>query len=55
VPDVQLLANLGIGVGTQVAVHNRYALGGPVLLRVDGVYYVAIGKEFAKRIEVVNA
>ena len=52
VPDISLLENIGLRVGTQVAVRNRYGFGGPVLLNVEDAYYVALGKDIAKRIEV---
>ena len=52
IPDIALLENIGLRVGTQVAVQNRYALGGPVLLRVDGAYSVAVGKDIATQITV---
>jgi len=52
VPGIGLLENLGLRAGTQVAVQNRYALGGPVLLRVEGTYSVALGKDIAQQITV---
>jgi len=52
VPDIGLLEHLGLRVGTQIAVQNRYALGGPVLLRVEGAYSIALGKDIAKQIGV---
>ncbi|MCL2837680.1 MAG: ferrous iron transport protein A [Oscillospiraceae bacterium] len=52
VPDVGLLNSLGLRAGTKVTVQNRYALGGPVLLRVEDAYSVAIGKDIAKQIGV---
>ena len=54
VPDIGLLENLGVRAGTQVAVKNRYALGGPVLLYVENTYSVAIGKDIAKQIMVTE-
>jgi hypothetical protein len=53
-PDVGLLKNLGIDAGTQVVIRNRYAFGGPVVLRVEGAYTVAIGKDIAKQIRVAT-
>ena len=52
VPGVGLLENLGLRTGTQVTLKNRYALGGPVLLRVEDAYSVALGKDIAKQITV---
>ena len=51
-PGIGLLENLGLRRGTQVKVQNRYALGGPVLLRVEGAYTVALGKDIARQIAV---
>lgn len=53
-PDVCQLGNLGIRTGTKVMVQSRYAFGGPVLLRVDDTYTVAVGKDVAKDIQVVD-
>jgi len=52
VPNIGLLQNLGLRIGTQVKIQNRYALGGPVLLHVDGAFVVAIGKDIATQIAV---
>ena len=52
-PDVAQLANLGLRPGTRLAVENRYRLGGPVLLKVEDSFNVAIGKDIAEHIEVV--
>jgi len=52
VPDIGLLENMGVRSGTQVTVQNRYALGGPVLLRVEDAYSVALGKDIAIQIGV---
>ena len=52
VPNVGLLQSMGLRVGTKVAVQNRYALGGPVLLKVESTYSVAIGKDIATQIAV---
>jgi hypothetical protein len=51
-PDIALLKNLGIRAGTRIKIQHRYALGGPVLLWVEGTYTVAVGKDIAKQIEV---
>ena len=51
-PNVGLLQGMGLRVGTRVAVQNRYALGGPVLLKVESTYSVAIGKDIATQIAV---
>ena len=51
-PGIGLLENLGLRVGTQITLQNRYALGGPVLLRVEGAYSIALGKDIASQITV---
>lgn len=52
IPKIGLLENIGIRVGTNMMVKNRYAFGGPVLLLVEGAYSVAIGKDIAQQIAV---
>ncbi|MCL2376543.1 MAG: ferrous iron transport protein A [Defluviitaleaceae bacterium] len=52
VPDIGLLENLGLRNGTKVVVESRYALGGPVLLRIENTFAVAIGKDIATQIAV---
>ena len=52
VPDIGLLESLGLRTGTQITLQNRYALGGPVLLRVEGAYSIALGKDIAQQITV---
>jgi predicted RNA-binding protein (virulence factor B family) len=52
VPNIGLLKNLGLRKGSKVAIQNRYKLGGPVLLRVEDAYSVAIGKDIATQIAV---
>ena len=52
VPSIGLLENIGLRSGTKVSVQNRYALGGPVLLRVEDAYSVALGKDIAIQIGV---
>jgi len=52
VPDIGLLENLGLRTGTQITLQNRYIWGGPVLLRVENAYSVALGKDIAKQITV---
>jgi len=54
VPDVKLLENLGLRVGTKIDIQNRYAFGGPVLLRVEDAFSVAVGKDIAKQISVTE-
>ena len=54
VPKVELLQGLGLGVGTQVKVQNRYTFGGPVLLLVEESYSVAVGKDIATQIAVME-
>jgi len=51
-PDTGLLESMGIRAGTQIRLQNRYAMGGPVLLRVEDAYSVAVGKDIAEQIEV---
>ena len=52
VPQIGLLEGMGLRIGTKVTVQNRYGLGGPVLLRVEGAYSVALGKDIAQQIAV---
>jgi len=52
IPGIGLLENLGLRSGTQITLQNRYGFGGPVLLRVEGAYSVALGKDIAKQITV---
>jgi len=50
-----LLESMGVRSGVRVEIKNRYVLGGPVLLRVEDAYSIAIGKDVAKGIQVVAA
>ncbi|MCL2355720.1 MAG: ferrous iron transport protein A [Defluviitaleaceae bacterium] len=52
VPKISLLEGMGLRRGTNVTVQNRYIFGGPVLLRVEGAYSVAVGKDVAMQIGV---
>lgn len=52
VPNIGLLENIGVRSGTQITIKNRYAFGGPVLLRVEDTYSVALGKDIAVQIGV---
>ena len=52
VPNIELLENLGVRAGTQITIQSRYAFGGPVLLRIEDAYSVALGKDIAKQISV---
>ena len=52
VPQIQLLENMGLRTGTRITVQNRYGLGGPVLLRVEDSYNLALGKDIARQIAV---
>ena len=52
VPEIGMLESLGLREGTRVTVQSRYAFGGPVLLRVEGAYSVALGKDIARQIAV---
>ena len=49
-PDIGLLQSLGLRVGSKVTVRSRYAFGGPVLLRVEDAFSVAIGKDIATQV-----
>ena len=51
-PNIGLLQNLGLRVGSKIMVQNRYGLGGPVLLRVEDTFAIAIGKDIATQIAV---
>lgn len=51
VPSIPLLESLGISTDTVVTVDNKYAFGGPVLLRVDTAT-IALGKDIAEQILV---
>jgi Fe2+ transport system protein FeoA len=53
IPKIDLLENLGICAGTSISLCARYIFGGPVLLRIEDSYTVALGKEIAKQIEVL--
>ncbi|MCL2203249.1 MAG: ferrous iron transport protein A [Defluviitaleaceae bacterium] len=53
-PNISLLESMGLRAGSRVMIQNRYALGGPVLLRVEDAYSVALGKEIAVQIGVVG-
>ena len=55
IPKIQLLENIGLRAGTQITIKDRYALGGPVLLRVEEAYDLAIGKDIARQIAVREA
>jgi Fe2+ transport system protein FeoA len=51
-PKIDMLENLGLRNGTRVVVQSRYAWGGPVLLRVENAFAIAIGKDIATQIAV---
>jgi len=55
VPDIDLLENLGVRSGASVSLQNRYAFGGPVVLKIENAYSVAIGKDIASQIIVKEA
>lgn len=55
VPDIGLLKSIGLRTGTEITVKTRYALGGPVLLRVKDAYSLALGRDIAKQIIVKEA
>jgi len=52
VPEIGLLKNLGVRIGTKVSINQRYALGGPVLLNIEDSFFVALGKDIATQIAV---
>jgi len=52
VPGVGLLENIGLRVGARISIESRYAFGGPVLLRVENAFSVALGKDIATQISV---
>ena len=45
---------MGLRIGTNILVQNRYAMGGPVLLTVEGAYSIAIGKDIAQQVAVTE-
>lgn len=51
IPDIPLLESLGISNDTIITVNNKYAFGGPVLLKVDTAT-IAVGKDVAEKILV---
>ncbi|MCL2864448.1 MAG: ferrous iron transport protein A [Lachnospiraceae bacterium] len=55
VPKIDLLENIGLRSGTRLFIQNRYACGGPLLLRVEEAYNVALGKDIAIQIGVEHA
>jgi len=55
VPNIGLLENMGVRSGTRITIQNRYSFGGPVLLRVENAYSVALGKDIAVQIGVTEA
>jgi len=55
VPNIGLLENLGVREGTRISLQNRYAFGGPIVLRVENAYCVALGKDVASLITVREA
>ena len=52
VPDIELLENLGLRNDSMITVKARYALGGPVYLRVEDAFNIALGKDVATQITV---
>jgi len=54
-PKIPLLESLGLRKGTMVSINGRIKLGGPVLLRVENAFVVAIGKDIATQILVKEA
>ncbi|MCL2844238.1 MAG: ferrous iron transport protein A [Chitinivibrionia bacterium] len=51
-PEIGLLENMGLRAGVKITLQNRYAFGGPVLLRVADAYSIALGKDIASQITV---
>ena len=51
-PDISLLENLGLRTGIRFVVQNRYGLGGPMLLRIENAFTIAVGKDIAMQISV---
>jgi len=51
-PDIALLESLGLRNGTRILVQSHYSFGGPVLLRVENAFTIAIGKDIAIQIMV---
>ena len=51
-PDIALLNGLGIRKGVKIEIQDRYAFGGPVLLKAEDAYCIAVGKDIASRITV---
>ena len=54
-PGIGALESLGLRVGSRVSVQNRYGWGGPVLLRVEDSFEIALGKDIASQIFVREA
>jgi len=52
VPEITLLNSIGIRAGLHIRVQSHYFFGGPVLLRVEETYTVALGKQIANQIFV---
>lgn len=52
IPNIRLLENMGLRIGSQITIQYRYALGGPVLLRIEDAYSIALGKDIAKQINI---
>ena len=54
VPNIELVKNIGLRVGARVVVQNRFAFGGPVVLKVEDAFCVAVGKDIATQIAVAE-
>ena len=52
VPNIAMLTNVGIRKGVNISIQNKYRLGGPILLKVENSFEVAIGKDIATQIAV---
>lgn len=52
VPKINLLESIGLRVGGEISIQNRYAFGGPVLIKIENAFTVAIGKDIAAQIAV---
>ena len=53
-PKINLLESMGLRSGTNITVQDRYSFGGPVLLRIEEAYTVALGKDIALQIAVTD-
>ena len=52
IPNIGMLEGLGLRYGTKLKIQNKYVFGGPVLLRVEEAFSIALGKDIATQIGV---